>query len=73
MANPFPWQSLIQYTTIITLFVWAAFFFYDYFIVGSTVKEDIYDNPIRNKASEQDTREQVLTDKVEFDGMLNTK
>ena len=74
MANPatFPWELFIQYTSILTLIIWAGFFFYDYFIVGTQVKEDIYDNPISKKSSENDTREQVLTNKVEFDSMLKT-
>ena len=68
----FPWESFIKYTSIITLIVWAGFFFYDYFILGSKTKEDIYDNPINKKTKELDTRQQVLTDKVEFDSMLKS-
>jgi hypothetical protein len=69
----FPWETFIKYTSIITIIIWAGFFFYDYFILESKNKDDIYDNPINKKSSEADTRQQVFTDKVEFDGMLNTK
>lgn len=66
----FPWSAFIKYTCILTVTCWAGFFFYDYFIIGSKTKEDIYDNPINKKTNELDSREQVLTDKVEFDAIL---
>ncbi|MFY7889584.1 MAG: hypothetical protein ACOVOW_11770 [Spirosomataceae bacterium] len=69
----FPWTDFFLYTGICTLACWASFFFYDYFITGSQVKENIYDNPIAKKAKSVDTRPQITTDTVEFDSMLKTK
>ena len=72
-TNSFPWTDFFLYTGICTLACWACFFFYDYFITGSQVKEDIYDNPIAKKEKSVDTRTQITTDTVEFDSMLKTK
>jgi hypothetical protein len=69
----FPWTDFFQYTGICTLLCWACFFFYDYFITGSQVKDNIYDNPIVKKEKSIDTRTQITTDTVEFDSMLKMK
>jgi hypothetical protein len=50
---------------------WACFFFYDYFILGSKVQDDIYHNPLQDKSNGVDTREQIKTKQVEFDSLLN--
>jgi hypothetical protein len=70
-VQSFPWSHFLQWTLILTLASWACFFFYDYFILGSKVQDDIYHNPLQDKSSGVDTREQIQTKQVEFDSLLN--
>jgi hypothetical protein len=69
-STDFPWSNFFTITLCITGVVWAAFGFYDYFILGSKLKEDIHENPIPKKAPTADTREQISTKEVSHDFML---